>query len=206
MVTTAQIVVVGGTTLSSRHNRPKDSEDVMLPEQQHIDVVEMRNKIADLKVQEADLLRESAEIERELAKKDEEIAQVRKQINGFSAALYLNGTLPPDGGVQVTGHQIGKVKKAPGRPKHKDIEAVGGNPAQESLTNLIEGFLREATQGLALKDIVVKINQSGYVSMSKNKRTMIDQALSRLKKKERIVRNPENLRYFLSDDVKEEVA
>jgi hypothetical protein len=183
--------------------------------EQTVDYAVLRERLANLKIDEADLLREAAEMERNLAAKEGEILKLRRQIENMTAQIYEGGgyshsqtnrvaqfTLP--GGTRVnaavvSAEPIGTVKK-PGRPKREDIENAGGNSGQDSLPTIIEKTLNESPEGLSLADLVVKIRSSGYVSLSKNFRSMLDQALGRLKKKNKVVRNPENLRFFLQKE------
>jgi hypothetical protein len=185
------------------------------------DITEARSRLADLKMKEADAMREAAEIEKDLAAKEGEIIKVRRQIEQLQHQIYLGvssggsvglGTginriaqLNGPGGSRISApiivaEQVGTAKKAPGRPKREDIEMAGGSATQESLPTMIEKWLREANkEGLSLADIIQKVRESGYVSLSKKPRSMVDQAIFRLKKKEKIVRNPDNMRFFLTE-------
>lgn len=183
------------------------------------DFAEMKTRLANLKIQKADLQREAAEMERELAAKEGEVAKISRQIEQYTATIYSSGgysdgsTQPArvgnyvlPGGVRISAptissaEPVGVAKKAPGRPKREDIENAGGNSAQESLPTLIEKLLRDNKNGMTLADILTHIRSSGYVSLSKNPRTMIDQAIFRLKKKERIVRDQTSLKFFLKEE------
>ena len=177
---------------------------------------ELKTRLANLKLDEADLLREAAEIEKTLAAKEGEVLKMRRQIENLTAQIYNGGgysqtagnriaqyTLPNGNRINaaiLSAEQVGTAKKAPGRPKREDIENAGGNSAQESLPTLIEKLLRDNKDGLSLADLIQKIRETGYVSLSKKPRSMVDQAIFRLKKKGRIVRNPDSLKFFLKEE------
>lgn len=183
---------------------------------QAADHTEMRTRLANLKLNEAETLRECAEMERDLAAKEGEALKIRRQIEQLTANIYQGGgynqsgfhnriasVLGPTGRMNVpviSAEQVGTMKKAPGRPKREDIENAGGNAAQGSLPTLIEKLLRENKDGLSLAELIEKIRETGYVSLSRKPRSMLDQAIFRLKKKERIVRNPDSLKFFLKEE------
>lgn len=189
----------------------------MIAEQTTIgtDYATLRERLANLKLDEAELLREAAEIEKTLASKEGEIQKMRRQIENLTNQIYQGGgynqtgnrvaqfTLPGGNRINaaiLNAEQVGTAKKAPGRPKREDIENAGGNSAQESLPTLIEKLLRDNPDGLSLADLIQKIRETGYVSLSKKPRSMVDQAIFRLKKKDRIVRNPDNLKFFIKKE------
>ena len=150
------------------------------------DYSEMKTGLAILKINEADLLREAAEIEKALAAKEGEARRVRQQIEILTQQIYPS---------------VGTAKKALGRAKRNNVENVGGGPAGESLPTLIEKLLRESKDGLSLADLIHKVAENGCVSLCKRPRSIVDQAIFRLKKKGRIARNAENLTFFLKDEV-----
>ena len=159
---------------------------ISTPSSSDTDCSEMKVRLANLKINEADLLREAAEIEKALAEKEAEVKVVRRQIELLTQQIYPS---------------IGTAKKAFGRPKREDIENAGGDAAKESLPTLIEKLLRESKDGLSLADLIHMVDEIGYVSLSKRPRSMVDQAIFHLKKKGRIVRNPENLKFILKEAV-----
>ena len=188
------------------------------------DYAEMKTRLANLKIDAADKLREAAEIERDLASKEGEVAKIRRQIEQLTQNIYQGGGYSQTAGNTGIGHNriasvmtpgggrvnvpvisveqvVGHAKKAPGRPKREDIELAGGNAGQESLPTLIEKLLRDSKDGLSLAELIQKIRETGYVSLSKKPRSMVDQAIFRLKKKERIVRNPDSMKFFLKEEV-----
>ena len=99
---------------------------------------------------------------------------------------------------QKVGHDIGD------KPMVGNADIGHNSEEQPSLLALIEKLLLESKDGLTLAELVLKIRESGHVSLSKKPRSMVDQAIFRLKKKDRIVRNPESLKFSLKE--KEEDA
>lgn len=194
-----------------------------------MDYAELKTRLANLKIDEADLLREAAEIEKTLAAKEGEALKLHRQIENLTGQIYQSGgyhqnnshghgsngnrvaqfTLPGGGRINaaiLSAEQVGTVKKNPGRPKREDIENAGGNSSQDSLPTLIEKLLRDNKAGLSLAELIQKIRESGYVSLSKKPRTMLDQAIFRLKKKEKVVRNADSLKFLLKEFQEEAVA
>ena len=78
-------------------------------------------------------------------------------------------------------------------------EKAGVDAVEESLPAQIEKLLRENKDGLTLVDLLRKIAE-GCVCLTKRRRSMVDQAIFRLKKKDRIARNSENLRFFIKEE------
>ncbi len=183
------------------------------------DYAERKEKLAELKIKEADILsdladmgREIAEKERDYAQKEGELARLRASIDQLVAGSYNGHNRVRDFVAPGLGHRqaavvegpIATLKKSPGRPKREQIEAMGGNPSQTSLPNLIETWLKDAgKKGMALAELTDKLHEllkSGtYTSVSGKPRSMLDQALFRLKKREKIVRNTENMKFFHAD-------
>ena len=138
------------------------------------DSAELKVRLAHLKIDEADLLREVAEKSKELAAKEGELRRVRQQI-----AILTQPT------------------KAACRPTRDEVEIASGNADQVALPVLIEKLLREYKDGLSLADLFQKIREMGYVGPFKKPRLMLDQAVLRLKKEDRVSRNPETMKFFL---------
>lgn len=159
---------------------------IEIPTSSETDYSETNTRIANLKINEADLLREAAEIEKALVAKHGEARRVRQQIEIL---------------IQQISPSVGKVQKAHGRSKRKKMENVGSGPAEGSLPTLIEKLLGENKDGLSLAELIQKIREKGYASQSKKPRSMVDQAIFRLKKNGRIARNSENLKFVLMDKV-----
>lgn len=198
------------------------------------DYAERKGKLADLKIKEADLMSTLADLNREVAEKEKkcaavegEVARLRSQMDQLAWGNVQNGQNGvhngqngPNGvrnGVKdivapglgyrqaaVVEGPIATLKKSPGRPKREQIEAMGGNPSQVSLPNVIEIWLKSAGKdGMALAEMVEKLHElikaGGYTSMSDKPRSMLDQAIFRLKKRQRIIRNNENMKFFHAD-------
>ena len=157
---------------------------ISTPSSSDTDCSEMKVRLANLKINEADLLREAAEIEKALSEKEAEVKEVRRQFELLTQQTYPS---------------VNTAKKALGRANREEDKIAGGDAAKESLPTLIEKLLRESKDGLSLADLVQKIAETKCFSLSKKPRSMIDQAIFRLKKKERIVRNPENLKFVLKE-------
>lgn len=159
---------------------------IATPSSSDTDYSEMKTRLANLKINEADLLREAAEIAKVLAAKEGEARRVRQQIEILTQQIYPS---------------VGAANMALCRPKRNKMEHVGGGPAEESLPTLIEKLPGENKDGLSLAELIHKIREKGYVSLSKKPRSMVDQAIFRLKKNGRIARNAENLKFVLKDEV-----
>ncbi len=183
-----------------------------------VDYVESKMRLADLKIQDADLLREVAEIEKDLAAKEGERVKLQRQIEQLTTSIYERGgytqtshaghngltnrvaQLVLPGGSRISAPVItgaAPLKKTHGRPKREDIENAGGSASQEPLPSMIEKMLRESKDGLTLSEMLTKIRESNYVTLSLKPRSMLDQAIFRLKKKGVIVRNDETMKYVL---------
>ena len=159
---------------------------IAIPSSSDTDFSEMKTRLANLKINEADIVQETAEIEKALAAKKGEARKVRQQIEILTQQIYPS---------------VGTTKKALGRPTRKKMENIGGSPDDESLPTLIERALRKSKDGLSLADLIHMLNEKGCVGLSKRPRSMVDQAIFRLKKKGRIARNAENLKFFLKEEV-----
>ena len=142
---------------------------------------EMKRRLAHLKQIEVVLLREAAEIKKALVEKEGEIQMARRQIAQLTQQIHPNG---------------GAADAASARPK-PDTENSSTEAGHVSLPTLIERLLRESKDGLSLSDLTQKLLE-GYTGQSKTPRSLVDQAIFRLKKRGRITRNRENLRFFLT--------
>jgi hypothetical protein len=167
------------------------------------DVSVQRARLAELKIQEAELLMEAANIERDLAAKEGEILKLRGQIEQLTRGLshLAYGPVTPRVGsevivkAEVTGNAPATKTKKHGRPRLSDIENAGGSSSQPSLGAVIEKIVNESN-GVSKPELATKILASGYVSLSDDFETMIDQAIYRLKKKDKIYRHPDSLLFF----------
>jgi predicted nucleic acid-binding Zn-ribbon protein len=147
---------------------------------------EIRVRLAILQSKLADLLLEVAEIEKALSEKESDVTEVRRQIEILT---------------QQIGPSVSTTKKTLGRPNRKEPYSVGGALPEESLPSLIEKLLRENKDGLSLADLIQRLAQTKRTSLSKKPRSMVDQAIFRLKRNGRVVRNPENLKFFLKEGI-----
>ncbi len=146
---------------------------------------EMKRLLAHLKQIESNLLRETAEIEKALAEKVCEVQLIRRHI-----ALQTQ---------QI--HPSVVANTASTRPT-PDTENSSTEAVHVPLLTLIENLLLDSKDGLSMSDLTQKLLE-GYDGQSKKLRSMVDQAIFRLKKSGRITRNQENLKFFL---VREQVV
>lgn len=166
------------------------------------DISVQRTRLAELKLEEAELQMEAANIERDLAAKEGEILKVRAQIDQLNRTMLMTpratSTSVPGGTSIVAAEHVGTAPKGKkhGRPRLIDIQNAGGSSSQPPLGTLIDKILSGSKQGISKEDLVGKIIASGYVSVSGDFGTMIDQALYRLKKKDKLYRNPDSLLFF----------
>lgn len=162
------------------------------------DISTQRTRLAQLKLQEAELQMEAANIERDLAAKEGEILAVRAQIDQLNRVMLMTPRITSNMTPIVSAESVGnapKVKKQ-GRPRLTDLQNAGGSSTQTPLPKLIDKILSESKDGLSKKDLAAKIIETGYVSLSGNFKSMIDQALYRLEKNNKIVLNRDSLIYF----------
>ena len=59
--------------------------------EQTTDYAVLRERLANLKLDEAELLREAAEIEKTLAAKEGEVLKIRRQIENLTAQIFQGG-------------------------------------------------------------------------------------------------------------------
>jgi len=139
-----------------------------------IGTTKMKNLLSNLKSLEAEHLREAGELQVALAQKLAEIQDLRRQI-------------------ELQKHPILGAAETPRKPT---TENAGSDPVRASLPSSIEEVLRDNKDGLTLIDLAHRIAEVRG-GTSRNLLRMIDQAIYRLKKQNRISRNPENMKFFI---------